>query len=316
MRVHGVAPAGTGVRGAAGTVAAAVVLIAAVGCGGPGTAAPAQPTRGGGPARDLTAAEEVVLDRAEELLVQRCMARAGFSFWPAAVAGAAEREGHGYVLDDVGWAKKYGYGGQFAKKAERSRRDGPNASYLNALPRTRQIRYDAALDGRLSGDALEVELPQGGTVKTPGDGCRATAQTKLYGDFPTWFRARTISTNLTSLYVPDLVRDGRFREAVEAWSACMRAKGHDYADPPAVRAELPELTQGLDDAEAHAVEVRLAVDEATCATTTRLAATGRELEREYRAEKTARYSEDARTYQRLRLSALARAHEVVDDATV
>ncbi|MFJ6074289.1 hypothetical protein ACIQFU_26245 [Streptomyces sp. NPDC093065] len=315
MRVHGVAPGGTRVRAAAGTAATAVVLMAAVGCGGPGATGPARPTDGSGPVRDLTTAEEAVLDRAEGLLVRQCMAEAGFSFWPAAEDGTAEREGFGYVLDDVGWARKYGYGGQFAKKAEKARRSGPNVSYLNSLPRNRRMRYDATLGGRLAEDALTVELPQGGTVRTPRDGCRAAAQGELYGDFATWFRVQAIATNLTPLFVPDLVRDKRFREAVGAWSACMRTKGHDYPDPPAVRAELPALTEGLDDAEAHAVEVRLAVDEATCATTTRLAATGRALEREYRAEKTVRYREDVRTYQRLRLSALARAHEIVHDAT-
>ncbi|MFJ6917970.1 hypothetical protein ACIQUX_28975 [Streptomyces sp. NPDC101133] len=293
----------------------AVVLTAAVGCGASGATGPARPTASGAPARDLTTAEEIVLERAEELLVQRCMREAGFSFWPGPVAGAAQRKGFGYVLDDVGWAEKYGYGGQLAKKAEQARHGGPNASYLNSLPRTRRTRYDAALGGRLSDDALTAELPQGGTVRTPRDGCRATAQGELYGDFPAWFHAQAIATNLTPLYVPDLVRDRRFREAVEAWSACMGAKGHHYPDPPAIRTRLPELKKGLDDAAAHAVEVSLAVDEATCARTTRLAATGRALEREYRAERTGRYREDVRTYRRLRLSALARAHRIVDDAT-
>jgi hypothetical protein len=110
--------------------------------------------------------------------------------------------------------------------------------------------------------------------------------------------------------VPDLVEDKRFTHAVEQWSTCMRRAGHDYADPPAIRRELPSLTKGLSSEKSYAVEVGLAVAEATCATGTPLADTARALDTEYRDKKLGRYATDITTYRRMALAALARAKDI------
>ncbi|WP_372343391.1 hypothetical protein [Streptomyces sp. KL116D] len=62
------------------------------------------------------------------------------------MASVAERQGQGFVLDDVGWARTYGYG-ELARKAERARLADPNAAYANALPQADRIRYTQALNG-------------------------------------------------------------------------------------------------------------------------------------------------------------------------
>jgi hypothetical protein len=264
------------------------------------------------PVRELTDAEVILIERAEQLLVGACVEKAGFKYWPVPVTSVEERRSRGYVLSDVAWARKYGYGGQLEKKAEKIRRSDPNNAYANSLPEAERIRYSTTVDGDPSKGMLSVELPAGGTVQTPRDGCWADTRERLYGDRATWFRVKKIATSLTPLYVPDLVKDKRLVNAVEAWARCMRAAGHDYADPNEISDKRYVLTEGLSPAQAHATEVELAVAEATCAVKTSLARTARSLEREYRTQKTRRYSDDIAQYQRMRLTALARAKEVIE----
>ncbi|WAX81909.1 hypothetical protein [Streptomyces sp. KMM 9044] len=295
---------------------ALVALIGMAGCGGTtssehgGPEGPEGPEGPKGRLRGLTAAEEILVERAENLLVKKCVEKAGFRFWVAEPESLASRKGSGFVLDDVGWAKKYGYGGQFGRNAEEARSGGPNATYVNALPDKERAHYRAVLDGTPSSGMLSVELPGGGTVRTPRDSCQSRAKDQLYGDFATWFRVEKIATNLTPLYVPDLAEDKRFTKALAAWSLCMEEKGRNYSDPFEIRTEVDRRTEGLSDAAAHAVEVEFAVDEAECAKDASLAETARALESEYRAKEARRYREEIAVFQRMRLTALERAKAI------
>lgn len=262
-------------------------------------------------ARELTDAERIRVRRAEELLVKKCMEGKGFKYWVARVPTVEERKGQSYALDDVAWAKRYGYGGELEKKAEKARLKDPNLAYLDKLSTAERAVYDRTLDGDDTGRMLSAELPTGGTVRTPADSCRVAAGEDLYGSYETWYRVQKTTDNLTPLYVPDLLREKRFVTVLKAWSACMRKAGHAYADPPAVRADLEELVDGKSAAKAHAIEVELAVTEATCAKRTALATTARALEREYRAKKLPRrYSEAIATRRTMETSALARAEDI------
>ncbi|MEV8405282.1 hypothetical protein AB0R12_05570 [Streptomyces niveus] len=292
-----------------------IVTVTTTGCTSatadrPGSTRPRNDTQAQNKGRELTGSEQVLIDRAEEQLIKKCMERERFRYWPEPVESAAERRRHSYVLDDVGWARRYGYGRQLERKAEKAWRNNPNDAYVNALPQAERIRHSKSLDGDQSGGALIAELPGGGTVRAARDGCRADAKGRLYGDFPAWFRAERTVTGLTTLYVPDLVKDKRFVNAVTAWSACMGEAGHPYDDPPEIRTKLPALADGLSPAKAHAAEVELAVAEATCATKTSLADTARALEREYRAKSLKRYREEAADHRRMGLAALAQAEDI------
>lgn len=131
--------------------------------------------------RDLTVAEEIEIDRAEGELVETCMERQGHPYWPAPVANAEQRKVGVYVVDDVDWARRYGYGRPLEIAAEKARRSDPNATYYNALPKKERIRYSRALDGDF-GHSISVELPSGGTVETSQKGCFAEARS---GSTPT-----------------------------------------------------------------------------------------------------------------------------------
>ncbi|NBM15724.1 hypothetical protein [Streptomyces sp. GC420] len=294
-------------RLAALCVSAVIGALAVAGCG----PQPGRPASDGakdpGRLRDLTYAEQIVVERREEELVRKCMEKAGFRYWIGPVAGVADRQGNGYVLDDVGWAKQHGYGGRLDERAERAQLGDRNAAYARSLSRAEARRYDTALDGTPSRGAVSVELPLGGVVLMPRDGCRATAMDQLYGDFPAWFRAKKTVGSLTALYAPDIVEDPRFVQALGQWAECMRSAGRPYADPQLIRRKLPGLTRGMSPAAAHAVEVELAVAEATCATRTPLVRTARALEKEYRAEKLRPYQDDIAAFRRMNLTALARA---------
>ncbi|MER6597250.1 hypothetical protein [Streptomyces parvus] len=267
--------------------------------------------RGRSQGREPTYADRILLRRAEEALVKKCMLEKGFKYWVWHIPTIDELKGGGYVLTNVGWAKEHGYGSRFEKKLLTTQRDDPNHEYVNALARKDRVLYSKALEGDASRGVVTAELPGGGAVQMPRDGCRSEAEGRLYGDVETWFKAEKAATNLTALYVPDLLKDRRFESALTAWSACMREVGHNYADPPEIRAKLPGLKRGLSTEKAYAIEVELATAEATCATETPLADTARTLQTEYRAEKLKPYSEDIAAYQRMTSSALGRAVGIV-----
>ncbi|MBV7254074.1 hypothetical protein [Streptomyces sp. S-2] len=283
-----------------------LLLVLTAGCaGGTGEHAAGSGTR----ARELTLAEEAAIDRAEDTLVGACMRREGFRYWPGPVPGVAERKAGRYVVDDVDWARRYGYGRSFDLAAEKARVGHPNVTYANALPARERVRYSHALDGDLD-DAVTVSLPSGGTVATPRTGCYAEARTRLYGDHAAWFRARKTVTSLTPLYVPRIFKDARQSTAVAAWSRCMKEAGRPFASPDEIRRERDGLVEGMSRAEALRTESALAVTEAECARETSLGETARALETEYRAEALRPYAEESTAYRRMRLAALARAREL------
>ncbi|GGZ13264.1 hypothetical protein CP967_13455 [Streptomyces nitrosporeus] len=274
--------------------------------------------------RELTGAERVLVERAEQMLVKECMAAEGFRYWVGPLPTADDLEGGGYVLTDAGWAKRHGYGSRLRERAQEAQRTDRNHAYVNGLTGGERARYGTVLEGTPAGGTVTAPLPGGGSVRTPRESCLAEAGRQLYGDFETWFRAEKTAMNLTPLYVPALVADERFVRAVQDWSACMRKKGHDYASPAEIREEraasaagaaeaepgAAEAEPGAAEAEAYAAEVELAVAEATCAGATPLAATARALQTEYRDEKLQPYAEDIAAYRRMSLAALARAEKI------
>ncbi|MFE5797930.1 hypothetical protein ACFQ8C_35850 [Streptomyces sp. NPDC056503] len=297
-------------------MAAFAVVAVSAGCGLSATGDPAADTdvvgrtEPGGQARDLTDAEQLLIQQAEQSLIKQCMEQAGFTYLVGRLPTVDDLKGGGYVLTDVAWAKRHGYGSRLRQKLAEAQADDPNHAYARALPRQERVRYGKALDGELSRDMLTAELPSGGTVRTPRRSCLATAQGQLYGDHETWFRVSQTAMNLTSLYAPDLVKDRRFVDAVAKWSACMGEAGHEHADPPEAREKLAELTAALGSEAAYAIEVELAVAEATCATRTPLARTARALQTEYRDTRLRRYGDETAAYRRMSLDALGRAEDI------
>ncbi|MET8900748.1 MULTISPECIES: hypothetical protein [unclassified Streptomyces] len=249
------------------------------------------------------------IDRAEQGFVARCMQRQGFRYWPLPVLSVPARKVGAYVVDDVAWARQYGYGRAFDNAAQKANRDHPNITYVKALPKKERVRYSRALDGTFT-DTITIELPSGGSVRTPRGGCYAEAREQLYGDYPTWFRAKKTVTSLTPLYVPRILGDERLTSAVAAWSGCMKAAGRLFQSPDAIRRERESLIRGMTEVQALRSESSLAVTEAECAQKTSLGKTARALEAEYRGEVARDYADEFTAYRQMRLSALARARSL------
>ncbi|MFB4422296.1 hypothetical protein C5F59_014535 [Streptomyces sp. QL37] len=299
-------------------VVAAACITAGCGTGTDGTRSSAKRPKSESVAisdselRDLTVPEEMEIEYAEYALVKECMENKGFKYWVGPVASTDARRAGRYVIDDIAWAKKYGYGRAFDEAAEKDRRDHPNVRYPNALQRKDRIRYNTALNGDYD-DVLSVELPAGGTVETPRTGCWAGARTQLYGDLEAWFKARKTVTGLTPLYVPDILADERMKKTVAAWSRCMKEAGRPFSSPDEIREKRITETEKMSSEEARAYEIDVAVTEATCAVETTLGKTARRLEREYRSIALKKYGKENSAYQRMGLAALSRARELAGE---
>ncbi|MGC9544070.1 hypothetical protein [Streptomyces sp. UG1] len=262
-------------------------------------------------ARQLTDAEQLRISDAQQRLIGACMKRQGFEFWEAERLSLEESRTLGYVLDDVAWARKYGYGSRLRAKDAAARAANPNLAYRKRLSEQRRQAYDEALDGGVDVPVIAVEIPGGGSVRKQMGGCVAESEKKLYGDPREWFRAEKTAGHLRALYVPRVLADQRFSAAQNAWSRCMKRSGYDYKDPGASRRSAVAQSERVAEPKVFEAERKLAVADATCAKDTGLRSIGEERESHYVAQLRDRYGEALDTYLRLQHRALDRAKKIV-----
>ncbi|MER5928892.1 hypothetical protein [Streptomyces sp. NPDC002054] len=293
------------------------VLLTATGCTADtaGTADSARTADPVGPA--LTPAELRTLERAEQVLIGRCLRAQQFAYVEPEPEAGAETDARRfpYVVDDIAWARSHGYGLEQDRRIAARKEADPNARYFRSLSPERRKAALAALNGpRPVG--LSVGMPGGGVASASDSGCTAGAQRSLYGDLRSWFAARLVVANLAPLYVPKVREDRRFRQAEAAWARCMAGQGHRLAGPHESRQALSGLVRGLPPARARVAEIRLAVAEAECARDSGLAKTAAALDAQYGAEVRLRYGEQITTRLRLQRSALPRAHRILAGAVL
>ncbi|MGW6903987.1 hypothetical protein [Streptomyces sp. NPDC054940] len=293
-------------------VSSALAALIAVTAGCAVEKTPRRPDAASAGIRPLTDVEQLRISDAQQRLIRDCMTRQGFEFWEAERLSLEESRTLGYVQDDIDWARKHGYGSRIQAKEDRARRANPNLAYRASLTPQRRAAYDKALDGGLEAPMISADLPGGGTIRKKVGGCAAESERRLYGDLEAWFRADKVAANLRPLYVPQVLRDKKFKAALKAWAQCMKRAGHSYADPPAARraaALLPTAETSPD--EAFETERKLATDDATCARATSLKAVGAERERFYVDRLRDRYGEALDTSRRIQHEAFARAAKLV-----
>ncbi|MFD7293560.1 hypothetical protein ACFV9W_09750 [Streptomyces sp. NPDC059897] len=290
--------------------AATLALVAVTGCAGAQAGTTGDTKRTAWP----TDVELGTLDRAEQLLTGRCMARHEQPYRPGRAPRPDEMRTVGLVLDDVGWARRNGYGDRFDRVAERERGQDRNTAHLRGLSPEARTHWERTLFGPADSRTVSVRLPSGGRTGTSLEGCLASAREQLYGDLRAWFRASKTAQGLTPLYADKVTRDPRYTTAVGWWSRCMRGKGLSYRSPQQIRDHLPSLDASLGPDRAHRSQVRLAVAEATCARSTELAERVGALERSYREDTIGpAYRKEVDTYLRLTDEALVRARPIVRD---
>lgn len=264
---------------------------------------------------DLTLAQELRIEDAEQRLIKQCLNRRGFTYWEAERPSLEESRTLGYVADDVVWARKHGYGSRIEAKEDRARLANPNLVYRKGLSDERRKAYDDALDGGIDAPVVTAQLPRGATITRQMGGCVAEAEKRLYGDPETWFRANKIASNLQPLYVPQVMRDKQFVAALRGWSTCMERAGYPYKDPGAARQAAKERALRSTSDKTFAAERRLAVADATCARAASLAAIGKERERHYANALRGRYGQALDTSRRIEREAYVRAAGIVRPRT-
>ncbi|MEV5932996.1 hypothetical protein AB0L56_09640 [Streptomyces sp. NPDC052079] len=284
-------------------VIAAAAIVTVVGAVGLANARPEPSTPR---PHALGEAQKDTLHEAEEVLTRACMASHGFKTWVVPRRPLPDDRDFPYVVDDLRWASRHGYGSDLSAQREKLRTSDPNRRYFAGLTSSEQKRALDALHGRKSARHITARDPAGMTVGRVDDGCRAQAQRELYGDLETWFRVTTVTDALAALRSRMTAGDAEFTKSVEDWSTCMRARGFPYATPQETRAAF-NADRGI----SREREIRTAVTEARCAASTGLSRTAHRLGERYGKQLRQRYEEEVRTRLTLENEALARARTIV-----
>ncbi|WP_433308371.1 hypothetical protein ACQP0U_17670 [Micromonospora sp. CA-269861] len=261
------------------------------------TAPISTPSTDPAPAGPVGAEDRRILIRAESLLTRECMIRAGFQMWLGTSPPADELLSFPYVVDDVAWARKHGFGSDLVEAVDARRRADPNQRYVSGLSPERREAFLAALNGARP-EGLEARLPSGGVMRRSAEGCTSEAQRLLYGDLAEWYRSSKVVADLTYLRQRRVLADPAWTAALRPWARCLRQQGYAADTPERLRESVG--TRG------RAHEIAAAVAEARCAQNG-LAAATRALDARHGDELTAAYHQDVAARNRLEHGALPRA---------
>jgi hypothetical protein len=298
-----------GIRRRAGqtTVVVVVATLLVTGCraGNRHQPAGASPPAG---VQELTADESELLDRAEQVLIRDCMRRRGFEYTVVSRLAQPEDRDFPYVVDDASWARKHGYGTDLQRQRDAAARVEPNTKRLDGMSESTRAAALFALNGVPGASTdLTAVLPSGVTTRRSATSCTSEAERGLYGDLPTWYRAKRVTENLAAARIPLVLGDARYQRAIAGWSRCMAHAGHPYDTPARTRVAVLSADPPLPRKQ----EVALAVAEATCADQTGLSATVGDLDRQYTQAVNDRYAAEIADRRRLQNNALPGAHAIV-----
>ena len=226
------------------------------------------------------AADEVLLHRADETLIARCMAGRGERYvsppyTPAAATSLSDDDEH----PDVAWRRTVGY--SLRLTAAGPPRDG-NDAYLATLSEADQERWSAALKG--DGTRMtSFHSPSGHTFTSPLDGCIADSGRWLYGSPEQANRGYYLPQDLRLMFSPKIRAEPAYRAAAARWSACMQGRGYRYTGPGEARTELSrQYDRGPADVVQRA-EVAVALADAQCVTAAGLTTATDRLTRQHTA---------------------------------
>ncbi|MFI9456862.1 hypothetical protein [Amycolatopsis sp. NPDC052450] len=250
----------------------------------------------------LTSQEKSVLHRAEQVLLQACMADSGYAYVMVAEEPASFLRRFPYVVDDLSWAREHGFGNDVRDEVRQRAAHDPNKRYFGNLSAEDKAKALAAVNGERP-VGLTATSPAGVEITRSDRGCTSQLEKKLYGELQTWFRAKTVSDGLHVPRRQQVSVDPRFQAALTEWARCMAARGYAFADPARVhetfRVRGPE-------------EISAAIAEATCAQSTGFASVARDLDAHYEALQGQLYGREIADRLRLERAALPLARAVVE----
>jgi hypothetical protein len=210
-----------------------------------------------------------------------------------------------YVVDDVAWARRHGFGSDLERRAAKLGRSDPNVRYFLSLSPSRKNAALRALNGARP-EGLEARLPSGIVARRSDSSCTSQAERELYGDLQGWYRASKVAGSLFGVRVGRVMAHPSVVAATRRWATCMRVKGHPYSSPSQARYGATRSGGSRH----RMTERRIAVAEATCARVTGLSVTARRLDRMYAAAVRDQYRADIAVARGLQLAALRRARSI------
>ncbi|WP_081235574.1 hypothetical protein [Streptomyces viridosporus] len=255
----------------------------------------------------LSEGEKDLLHEAEEVLTRSCMAGKGFRTWVVPRRPVPDDREFPYVIDDVEWASRHGYGSDISTQRDKVRAFDPNRRYFAGLASSKRQRALDALHGEKTGKRISIQSPNGMTISRMDGGCAADAQEELYGDLETWFRVLTVTDALDTLRSSMTAGDADFAKSVKDWSTCMHARGLPYETPQEARAAFLNPDRRI----SREREIRAAVTEARCAASSGLSRTIHRLDEQYGKRLRHQYENEVQTRLRMENEALPRARAAV-----
>lgn len=276
-----------------GVVCASLLLT---GCGEAGSGAVPGPVPAGSAA---------ILHDAEQLLIRNCMRDKGFQYVPEPKNPVPQLRRFPYVVDDLAWARRYGYGSGLRRRLDDIAARNPNQAYFRTLSPARRQAAVAALNGpRPTG--LEATLADGMSISHSDTGCTSDARRELYGDLAAWFAADKLVGSLDSARIVAVLSDGTYRTTLSAWARCMRAAGHPVPDPQQAQGRFADSRTSAPPRH----EVAQAAAEATCAARSGLGPLAKQLDARVSADLAKCYAAAVETRRRLQHAALPQARGI------
>ncbi|MFJ9908287.1 hypothetical protein ACIRVK_36405 [Streptomyces sp. NPDC101152] len=163
----------------------------------------------------------------QQVLVQRCMAQAGYHYL---ITSAGPEPAIGLTTADVKGAASPPSYGVTADAA------GPSTPaqdlYVRGLAPAQQARYAGALDGPTD-QAANMTLPSGTSVTYRTGGCLGKARATLYGSVRAALENASVPQDVEQLFERFLGPNRPYQTAVKTWQRCMaesRRKARTPAD--------------------------------------------------------------------------------------
>ncbi len=201
---------------------------------------------------------------AEEELIRRCMADAGFEFPttpPDRLRPSPGAHEYGVRVED---ASTVGYDiqAELALAAE-----DPNGAEYTELDGGGREAWGVALFGPDDAPRVEVDVPLIGTrTGASTAGCLAEARATLYGDVESWIMAETFTGNFVIAAASASGADPDLAALNEEWADCMDDAGitPELESPDAARGHVRGLYADGDRATARQSELTIATADARC----------------------------------------------------
>lgn len=231
-------------------------------------------------AENIAAADRV--EQALDRVARLCVENLGFTVHPAATEYEETTDIRDllgawvYSAPDPSLPPEEVYGIRVDDPAITLMYEGPDGEGVHTepdpfteLPQADQDAYFAAYYGSPGMEAETVPLPDVGEAERAGGGCLRDAEDALAdGAYPDYLNHAGLAGARGGT---DWEADPRVAEALRAWSDCMAARGHDYAEPAHLRGDL--FSRAGDLKAAWQIEGSMSLEEAEAALAEEVAAT-------------------------------------------